>query len=240
MVVTIRRWPRSNRLIPASWCGRARPPVSPWRTPRTNSAHSKLARRRPPPFIAGAVDRSLQIDYKSPLIRGIHSIREASADDIPDRSFCVDHIPAISGRPPLLSDKALLQNSFLLSSPLCTCVDDEMLASAEPAGRVFSHLTIARASYRFWFVGICRSRSVPEQNSLRIDKLYAWVAEDADGEGIVSVHLPSSGQWLQLVGPDRAAIEGYRSSAERVAQVRGPACRVRLKIFAGGAVVDEI
>lgn len=79
-----------------------------------------------------------------------------------------------------------------------------------------------------------------EQTNRKIERLYAWLAEDANGEGIVSVHLSSSGQWLQLVGTDRAAMEGYRSSAQKVAQARGPSCKVRLKIFSGGAVVDEI
>lgn len=81
---------------------------------------------------------------------------------------------------------------------------------------------------------------MPERTGSRIEKLYAWVAEDADGEGIVGVHMPSSGQWLQLVGSDRPAIEGYRSLAEKVAQARGSECKVRLKVFGSGVVIDEI
>ena len=81
---------------------------------------------------------------------------------------------------------------------------------------------------------------MPKRNGPRIEKLYAWVAEDADGETIVGVHLSSSGQWLQLVGSDRPAIEGYRSLAKTVAQARGPVCKVRLKVFGSGVVIDEI
>jgi hypothetical protein len=81
---------------------------------------------------------------------------------------------------------------------------------------------------------------MPEQTRFRIEKLYAWVAEDADGESIVGVHLSSSGQWLQLVGTDRAAVEGHRLSAAKVAQARGSACKVRLKVFSGGIVIDQI
>ncbi len=79
-----------------------------------------------------------------------------------------------------------------------------------------------------------------EQAGQRIEKLYAWVAEDADGEGIIGVHMPNNGQWLQLIGSDRAAIESHRSSAEKVARARGSACKVRLKVFSGGAVIDEV
>ena len=81
---------------------------------------------------------------------------------------------------------------------------------------------------------------MPEPTRPPIEKLYAWMIEDADGEAIVGVHLASSGQWLQLVGTDRAAIEAHRSSAEKVARARGSACKVRLRMFTGGVVIDAI
>jgi hypothetical protein len=77
-----------------------------------------------------------------------------------------------------------------------------------------------------------------EQFGPRIEKRYAWVAEDADGETIIGVHIASSGQWLQLAGADGAAIERHRSSADKAAKVR--VCKVRLRMFNGAVVIDEV
>ena len=44
----------------------------------------------------------------------------------------------------------------------------------------------------------------------KINKMYAWVATDEDGgEGIIA-HMNSVGQWMPLVGADRARIEAHR------------------------------
>jgi len=72
----------------------------------------------------------------------------------------------------------------------------------------------------------------------RIEKLYAWVAEEADGgEGIVGWRFDGVG-WTPLIGADKDRIESYRPYAEAcVAEMGVP---VRLKVFGEGVVIDEI
>lgn len=72
----------------------------------------------------------------------------------------------------------------------------------------------------------------------RIEKLYAWVAEEPDGgEGILGSDLPGLG-YVPLIGADRARIESYRSIAQAMGDKTG--YPIRLKLFAAGTVIDEI
>lgn len=69
-----------------------------------------------------------------------------------------------------------------------------------------------------------------------IEKLYAWISHDPDGEGIIGAYLGAG--WLPLVGADRARIESLRRFAEEAALASGR--RVVLKVFGTGIVIDEI
>lgn len=72
---------------------------------------------------------------------------------------------------------------------------------------------------------------------LKIEKLYAWVAQEADGgEGVVAVMI-SSGV-VPLIGADRTRVEHYRAWAADVAAASGRP--VRLKVFGAGVVIDDI
>lgn len=71
----------------------------------------------------------------------------------------------------------------------------------------------------------------------KIDKLYAWVATEADGgEGIVGVMTPIG--MVPAIGADRARIESYRAQVKIVAAQMGTP--VSLKLFGTGIVLDTI
>lgn len=59
-----------------------------------------------------------------------------------------------------------------------------------------------------------------------IDRLYAWVATEADGgEGVCAAWVPGLGN-MPLVGADRARIESLRPQAEDVAASTGAVVRL--------------
>lgn len=56
----------------------------------------------------------------------------------------------------------------------------------------------------------------------KIEKLYAWIATEADGgEGVCAMAAPTLGGIVPLVGADRARIESYRPYAEQVRKASG-------------------
>lgn len=63
---------------------------------------------------------------------------------------------------------------------------------------------------------------------LRIDSMYAYVAEDEEGEGITAMQTPSGG-WIPMVGADMARMESLRPVAE--ATVKATGNRVKLVRF---------
>lgn len=73
----------------------------------------------------------------------------------------------------------------------------------------------------------------------KIEKLYAWVATEADGgEGVCGAPIPGLGGMVPLIGADRARIESFRPYAEALRRMTG--FPVRLKVFGSGVVLDEI
>lgn len=74
---------------------------------------------------------------------------------------------------------------------------------------------------------------------LKIEKLYAWVAEEPDGgEGIIAGLFPGHDDvWMPLIGADRDRIESYRNHAQAVARETG--YPVRLKVFGAGVTIEE-
>lgn len=52
---------------------------------------------------------------------------------------------------------------------------------------------------------------------LRIDELWAWVASDGDGEGVLAAPIGSSTLTMPLVGADRERMESFRPVAQSMA-----------------------
>lgn len=61
----------------------------------------------------------------------------------------------------------------------------------------------------------------------RIDEMFAFVAEEKEGEGVIAVHSPMG--WLPLVGANMARVESLRPYAKEVAMRSGQ--KVRLLRF---------
>ena len=72
---------------------------------------------------------------------------------------------------------------------------------------------------------------------LVIEKLYSWVATEADGgEGIAGYWM---GQWMMpLIGADSARVESLRPYAQMVATETGRP--VVLKMFDRGLAIDRV
>ena len=60
---------------------------------------------------------------------------------------------------------------------------------------------------------------------LKIDEIFAFVAVDADGEGITGF-MNSSGQWMPLVGADMKRVEQLRPIAQDIAKQSGKTIRL--------------
>lgn len=71
----------------------------------------------------------------------------------------------------------------------------------------------------------------------KVLRLYAWIADEGDGEGIVGVDLPTLG-FQPLIGADRARIESFRAYAESIAAQTGRP--IFLKVFGSGTVIDQV
>lgn len=70
----------------------------------------------------------------------------------------------------------------------------------------------------------------------RIERLYAWIAEEPDGgEGVCSIQLGDV--HYPMVGADRARIESLRQHAQDVARITG--YRIRLVEFSARVVLAE-
>jgi hypothetical protein len=75
------------------------------------------------------------------------------------------------------------------------------------------------------------------QTGQPIERLYAWVATEADGgEGVCAMSMPD-GMMMPLVGADMARIESLRAHARSVAVASG--CPVRLVEFSTRRVLRE-
>lgn len=58
----------------------------------------------------------------------------------------------------------------------------------------------------------------------RIDEMFAFVAEDTDGEGVCSFHTPEG--WMPLVGADVGRVDSIRHIAQAIADRSGRTIRV--------------
>lgn len=59
---------------------------------------------------------------------------------------------------------------------------------------------------------------------LRINELFAFIAEDGEGEGLAAFMTPTG--WMPMVGADPARIESLKERAREVAKLSGK--RIRL------------
>lgn len=55
---------------------------------------------------------------------------------------------------------------------------------------------------------------------LRIDELWAFVAQDRDGEGLPAFML-DNGMWMPLVAADRERVDSLRERAKQIARESG-------------------
>jgi hypothetical protein len=70
----------------------------------------------------------------------------------------------------------------------------------------------------------------------KIERLYAWVAEEADGgEGLCS--MPLGDIQMPMIGADRARIESMRDYAQRIASILG--IPIRLVEFSTRTVLED-
>jgi hypothetical protein len=70
----------------------------------------------------------------------------------------------------------------------------------------------------------------------QITELWAWIAEESTGEGIVSVSV--GGQHFPAVHDKRSLIESYRPLARQIGLARGRP--IRLVRFSRAEVIEEI
>lgn len=72
----------------------------------------------------------------------------------------------------------------------------------------------------------------------RIERLYAWVVEEADGgEGVAAISTPALG-WTPLVGADLERMESMRDFALAIRHQLGRP--VVLKEFGCGTVIETL
>lgn len=62
----------------------------------------------------------------------------------------------------------------------------------------------------------------------RIDRMFAFIAEDSSGEGLAGFWDPNSG-WMPMVAADEARVDALREIAQSVATTSGKP--VRLCVF---------
>ena len=72
---------------------------------------------------------------------------------------------------------------------------------------------------------------------VRINEIWAWIAVDADDEGIVAGYM--GGAWLPFVGADKERIELFRKAAIDAAR-QGGISKVRLVCFSERIEVEEV
>ena len=72
---------------------------------------------------------------------------------------------------------------------------------------------------------------------LKIDEIFAFVAEDDDGEGITGF-LGPDGTWLPMVGADMARVDQLRPIAREIARKSGK--RIHLLKFSTRSEVEII
>lgn len=67
---------------------------------------------------------------------------------------------------------------------------------------------------------------------LAIEELYAFVAMEKDGEGILGMLMPNN-QWIPFIGADMERVNQLRPFAEKIAEVKGIKYEVRKFKLAG-------
>jgi len=73
----------------------------------------------------------------------------------------------------------------------------------------------------------------------KIEEMFAFVAEDEDGEGIMGFKMPGGGTLMPMVGADMARVKSLYPIAEHVSKLTGKSFRV-LKFSTREDITDDI
>lgn len=71
---------------------------------------------------------------------------------------------------------------------------------------------------------------------LVIDKMYAFIADNPEGEGVIGMHTPMG--WVPFVGADIARVESLRAHAEDIANKTGK--EIKLVFFSERTEIEVI
>lgn len=73
----------------------------------------------------------------------------------------------------------------------------------------------------------------------RIEELYAFIASDAEGEGLCGFQTPD-GQWMPMVAADKARVDSLRRIASMIASKTGQRIKLcRFKIREELEVIED-
>ncbi len=72
---------------------------------------------------------------------------------------------------------------------------------------------------------------------LRIDEIFVFVGEDAEGEGVCAFQT-DDGRWIPLVCADQARVDSCREMARIIKRASGK--RIKLVRFSKRSFVEEI
>jgi hypothetical protein len=73
---------------------------------------------------------------------------------------------------------------------------------------------------------------------LVIEKLYAWIMLDEDGdEAVPAMEIADTG-WMPMIGSNQARVESLRPIVQQMVDARG--VKAVLKVFGTGVTIDDI
>jgi len=72
---------------------------------------------------------------------------------------------------------------------------------------------------------------------LKIEEMFAFVAEDETGEGVIGMTMPD-GMWMPLVGADMARAESLKKHAKEIGRVSGK--KITLLKFTTRETIEEL
>lgn len=74
---------------------------------------------------------------------------------------------------------------------------------------------------------------------LRIDEMYAFVASDADGEGLMAFLDQRTGSWMPMVCADMSRVKSLVPIAEDLSRLSGKPFKI-LKFSTGTDITEEV
>jgi len=73
---------------------------------------------------------------------------------------------------------------------------------------------------------------------LRVDEIFAFVSEDADGDEGICAFVGEGGMWMPMVCADMARVDSLRPMAKAIRQKTG--MKIKLVRFSKRSFVEEI